>query len=638
MSAEAVSAAVAAMAATLAARGPDDSGQWLDPAAGIALGHRRLAVLDLSPTGRQPMASACGRFVLVYNGEIYNFRSLKGELRRTGIRFRGSSDTEVLLAGVVHWGLAGTLARADGMFALALWDREARTLYLARDRFGEKPLYYGRSGAVFLFASELKALRAHPGFSPEIDRQALAAYLRFGYVPAPWSIYRGVRKLPPAHYLSVSAADGMEDAGPIAYWSAAATMARARSRRLGPEPKEAVEHLDRVLAAAVASRMVSDVPLGAFLSGGIDSSTVVALMQAQSATPVRTFSVGFQEAGFNEAEHARRVAEHLGTVHTEIYVSPEEAVEVVPRLPRLYDEPFADSSQIPMVLVAGLARRSVTVVLSGDGGDELLGGYNRHVVAHRLWPRLRHLPARARRMLAHMLVCGGTGAWLARPGARSFVPEALRWGSHADRLNKLARLLRADNGRDLYRSLVSQWTAPAAVARGAQEVGSLLDDEPAWRAGSDLMEQFMYMDTLTYLPDDILTKVDRATMGASLEARVPFLSPEVVELAWRLPPSLRVQAGQGKWLLRRVLDRYVPRSLVDRPKMGFAVPIGEWLRGRLRDWAEELLDGRRLAGEGYLEPSVIADVWQAHLAGREDASQRLWTILMFQSWLAEIRP
>jgi len=613
---EARIAILGTMAERIRHRGPDDGGSWQDAEAGIGLGHRRLSILDLSPEGHQPMHSACGRYVIAFNGEIYNYRQIRAELEAAAgpVAWRGHSDTEVMLAAIAHWGLRAALGRFNGMFAFALWDRQERTLHLARDRLGEKPLYYGWMGGVFLFGSELKALRAHPAWRGEVDRDVLALFLRHGYVPAPYCIYAGIHKLLPGTCLSLPAAAAPGDLPqPQAYWSAAqvAEQGAARPRRVAPE--QAIDELEVLLKDAVALRMEADVPLGAFLSGGIDSSTVVALMQAQSAQPVNTFSIGFHEAGFNEARHAAEVARHLGTRHTELYVSPEEAMGVIPLLPSLYDEPFSDSSQIPTYLVAKLARQHVTVALSGDGGDEFFAGYDRYFLADRLWRGFGWLPRGVRRGLARIL---------------SGVP---RLGG--DSPQKLAGVLPAASREALYHYLNSYWRSPERLVRQAREPLTAFTDSARWPALEGFIEFMMAMDMVGYLPDDILVKVDRASMGVSLEARVPLLDHRVAEFAWQLPLDLKVRRGQRKWLLRQVLYRHVPRQLIDRPKMGFGVPIGTWLRGPLRDWAEELLGEARLRREGYLDSADIRTRWQEHLAGARNWHEHLWHVLMFQAWL-----
>ena len=626
-SAEGLRAAASAMCESLAHRGPDGQAIWVDAPAGIALGHRRLAIIDLSPTGTQPMVSADGRFVIVYNGEVFNFAELRDELAREGARFRGGSDTEVILEGCVRWGLGATVRRLVGMFAFGLWDRRTQTLSLVRDRLGIKPLYYLVNDRLVAFASQLKALRACPGWTPSIDRDTAAAYFRFAYVPHPATIYREVRKLPPAHILTLAPG---KPASLAPYWDMRDVATHGqRAWRKPPDPREAVDRLDALLRDAVRRRMISDVPLGALLSGGIDSSTVAALMQAQSDRPVRTFSIGFREDGYNEADHAKAVAAHLGTDHTELYVEPGHALAAVPRLAEWFDEPFADSSQIPTYLVAELTRRHVTVALSGDGGDEVFAGYNRYVWADALWRRMRHVPRSLRTAAASFLCMVPPAAW-----DRIFaaVPARIRPRQPGDKLHKLAGVLAADSPDDIYRGLVSHWPAPAAIVPGAHEPEGIVRDDTVARDIPDFTARMQFLDTVTYLPDDVLTKVDRATMAVGLEGRVPLLDHRVVEYAWTLPPSLKMANGQSKWILRQVLARYVPESLTDRPKMGFAAPIDAWLRGPLRDWAEDLLSPSALAAGGMLRPEPVSAMWRAHLSGARNYQHPLWIVLMFQAW------
>ena len=620
---------VRAMAGTLAHRGPDGEGVWVDGPAGIALGHRRLAVLDLSPLGRQPMHSAAGRYVLTYNGEVYNVRALRAELEAGGSRFAGRSDTEVLLEAVEAWGLRGALDRCNGMFALALWDRRDRVLHLARDRAGEKPLYYGWLGGTFVFASELKALAAHPGFTGEVDRQALAAFVRSGTVPAPFSIYRGIRKLPPAHLLAVAPGDA--EGVPVPWWSLRAVAEAGARDRFPGTPRDAVQALDSVLRDAVRLRMEADVPLGAFLSGGVDSSAVVGLMQSLSPRPVRTFTIAFREAEYDEARHAQAVAAHLGTEHTALCVTPRDALEVIPRLPALWDEPFADASQIPTCLLSALARRHVTVALSGDGGDELFAGYPRHLHA-RAWQRLAAIPRPLRRLLAGGIdaLAPGEGDVFSR-GAGRPVPAALRRRGPGTRLRQLAQALGAPSAEALYAGRMAHWRGELPVH------GASVPAPPVPAELDDAVDRTAFLDAAAYLPDDILAKVDRASMAVGLETRMPLLDPRVIELAWRLPPGAKVRGWEGKWALRQVLHRYVPRALVERPKMGFCIPLGAWLRAELRPWAEALLDERRLRDEGYLDPGPIRAAWAQHRSGARDRSQDLWNVLMFQAWL-DARP
>jgi asparagine synthase (glutamine-hydrolysing) len=626
-SADALAATARCMSDALVHRGPDDEGTWQQEDAGVGLGFRRLAIIDVSPLGHQPMTSIEGRYTLVFNGEIYNFLDLKAELVSAGLPFRGGSDTEVMLAGFTHWGVEATLRRIAGMFGIAVWDAVARTLTLARDRIGKKPLYYGRCHDAWVFGSELKAIRRYPGFTPEIDRDALTQFLRFSYVPSPRSIYKGIHKLAPGHYITL--AHGGNDARPVCYWDASKVARDGQANTALLSDADAIEELDRLLRDAVSRRMISDVPLGAFLSGGLDSSTVVALMQAQSLSPIKTFTIGFDVSGYDEAQAAAAVAAHLGTDHTELYITPAETLSVIPALPAIYDEPFADSSQIPTYLVSKLARTRVTVSLSGDGGDELFGGYNRYFWGPGIWSRMKHLPPAMRRALASAVQ--GTPAELI-DRAYGVVGAALpaSWGVNraGDKLHKLAGVASAADPMELYVRLMSAWHTPSQVVIGGEEPPP--GDTRALPDG--FREQMMYRDLVTYLPDDILVKVDRASMAVSLEARAPLLDHRLVEWAWRLPPNQRVRDGSGKWLLRQVLHRYVPRELVERPKMGFGVPIDHWLRGPLREWAEDLLSADALEAGGLLRAAPIRRVWAGHVGGHRNEHARLWPVLMFQAW------
>jgi asparagine synthase (glutamine-hydrolysing) len=618
-------------------RGPDDSGAWADPAGGVALGHRRLAILDLSPSGHQPMTSSNGRYVICYNGEIYNYLELRAELIDRGHCFRGRSDTEVVLAAVCEWGLPRALVRFNGMFAIALWDRAEMCLYLARDRFGEKPIFYGVAGNSLVFASELKAIRAHPDFTPTVDREALTEFLRFGYVPTPRSIFVGIRKLPPATWLRIATREDVA-AAPQEYWRASDAIVRGLSNRFSGSFAAACDEVERLLRDSIRVRMLSDVPLGAFLSGGIDSSTVVALMQAQSTQRVRTFTIGFHEDAYNEATMANAVARHLGTDHSELYVTPKDAQAVIPKLPSLYDEPFADSSQIPTFLVAQLARREVTVALSGDGGDEIFGGYTRYLWAHDIWGLIRRGPTLLKRALHSVILSTlsvRSESHLEALGR--FLPARLRQRLPGAKLRKLANLLGARTTHELYHRLVSTWYEPAnVVLNGSEKIHFLTRDARALGV-TDFSEQMMFSDIVSYLPDDILVKVDRATMGASLEGRMPLLDPHLFEFAWSLPLQMKVVDRRGKQPLRRILAKYLPIKLFERPKMGFGIPIGGWIRGPLRGWSESLLDERRLRDEGFLDPAVVQAAWRDHLSGAPGNESALWFLLMFQAWLEELR-
>jgi len=604
------------MAQTLHHRGPDGGEAWVAAEDGIALAFRRLAILDLSPNGMQPMTSACQRFVIVFNGEIYNFQELREEITANGkfpYPLRGHSDTEILLACVTLWGLEATLPKLNGMFAIALWDKEKKTLSLARDRLGKKPLYYGWCARTLLFGSELKALRAHPEFSSEINPGAAANFIRYAYVPAPDSIYSGIKKLPPGTWLETSA-----DATtlPKSFWDPRRLLDRTAT--YSENFSEATDALESLLRDSVKRRMVSDVPLGAFLSGGVDSSLVTALMQAQSSRPIKTFTIGFQEDEYDEAKHAKAVAAHLKTEHTELYFSWEEARSIVPLLPTIYDEPFADSSQIPSFLVSKLARGHVTVALTGDGGDEIFGGYNRYLWGQKIWRRFGWIPRPARRAAAAVLTSLSADQW-----AGIFKKVNVGVSTPADKVERLAGALGASDPEALYAELVSLW--PGVTTKLAREP---LPDR-------GIAEKMMYWDLVSYLPDDILTKLDRASMAASLEARSPLLDYRVVEFAWRLPLNFKLRKNRGKHILREVLNRYVPNTLIERPKMGFGMPIGKWLRGPLRDWAETHLSKSSLEQDGFLDARKIRERWNEHVTGKRNWQYPLWSVLMFAAWREE---
>jgi len=615
-------------------RKPDADGLWQSDDGVVNLGHRRLSILDLSPTGAQPMVSAEGRYVISFNGEIYNFPELRAELEAAGQGFRGTSDTEVLLQGIRQWGVTAILPRLNGMFAFALWDTRDRKLTLARDRFGEKPLYYAWHDGVLLFGSELKALAEHPAFRREINTAALAQLLRFNYVPWPDCIFKNAWKMGPGHVVCIK--PGQVPPEPTPFWSLSTMVGQRQLQTVDARDPALIDQLDVTMKRAVLDRMVSDVPLGAFLSGGIDSSTIVALMQAQSARPIKTFTIGFWEAPFNEADDAAQVARHLGTEHHELYLSNRECTDVIATLPRIYDEPFADSSQIPTALVSRFTRKHVTVALSGDAGDEMFGGYNRYVWTARVWPRLARMPRGFRQRLAlgiHSFSPAYWEKWFALGNA--IVPSRFRVRGGGEKLHKLAQAMGASSVDELYKGFVSQWQNPSEVLVQGTEPLFLSRHIEQIPASIDYIERMMYLDSVTYLPSDILCKVDRASMASGLETRIPFLDNNVVELAWNMPLDVKIHRGVSKWPLRQLLGRYVPEELFSRPKMGFGIPIDSWLRGPLRGWAEEMLDERRLSESGYFNVSVVRHRWSEHLAGRRNHQHLLWIVMMFEAWRRE---
>jgi len=628
------------MCGKIAHRGPDSEGIWQSDNGPVVLGHRRLSIVDLSAAGHQPMLSASGRYVIAYNGEVYNHLQLREMLQTEGVQFqwRGHSDTETLLACIETWGVVKTLQAAVGMFAIALWDEQARQLTLARDRMGEKPLYWGWQGDILLFGSELKALKAHPAFSADISRDALTLLLRHCYIPAPYSVYQGFYKLKPGHYLQLNLDDPVRAKLAVeqSYWSFNQIVTEGLTSPFVGSDAEAADRLEAMLTQSVSGQMLADVPLGAFLSGGVDSSSVVALMQANSQRPVKTFTIGFNESGFDEATCAKEVASHLKTDHTELYVSPQDALGVIPRLPSMYCEPFADSSQIPTFLVSQLAKQHVTVALSGDGGDELFGGYNRHLAAGKVWGPFQKAPLFCRKAAAGVLNAVPPKRWdqlfeLAKP----LLPKKLHMAIPGEKARKLAEVLALPDGQQFYRRLTSHWHEPESVVLGGTEPKTMLTDPALWPNTDSLEHYMMAMDAQTYMADDILTKVDRAAMATSLETRVPMLDHRLVEFAWQLPLHFKIRQGQGKWLLRQVLYRHVPKELIERPKMGFGIPLDQWLRGPLRDWAEQLLDSRLLDQQGYFKTETIRTMWSQHQSGSHNWQYHLWNILMFQAWLAE---
>ena len=627
-----------AMADALTPRGPDSAGYWSDPEHSVALAHRRLAIIEPNETGHQPMISASGRYVISFNGEVYNHLDLRERLsigRSNQVNWRGGSDTETLITGIETWGLTETLEKSIGMFAFALWDREEQVLYLVRDRIGEKPLYYGYQQDVFLFGSELKALKAHPAFEGEVDRNTIALQLRHSYIPTPYSIYKGIKKLPPGTFIKLRVSNGRlsrSDPKPVSYWSLGDAISDGVENPFNGSETDAIDALDSFLSASIRQQMVADVPLGAFLSGGVDSSTVVALMQSQSPRPAKTFTIGFNEEGYNEAVNAKAVAAHLGTEHTELYVSPQQALDAIPRLPLLYDEPFSDSSQIPTFLVSQMTRQHVTVSLSGDGGDELFGGYNRYHMTIGLWDKIRRVPLPLRKLLANGLKTLTPNQW---NRISKWMPGLAKYTDFGGKIHKGAGVLTSQTSDELYLNFITHWPDPSSVVINGIESPTQIT-EPQFHLNG-IVEQMMALDSISYLTDDILCKVDRAAMGVSLETRVPLLDHRIVEFAWSLPLSMKIRDGQGKWILRQVLYKYVPRELVERPKMGFGVPIDSWLRGPLRDWAENLLDDSRLRQEGYLHPAPVRQKWIEHLSGERNWQHHLWDVLMFQAWLEEQR-
>jgi asparagine synthase (glutamine-hydrolysing) len=613
------------LAASLRHRGPNDEGIWLDAKAGTALVHRRLSIIDLSSAGHQPMVSADERFIVTYNGEVYSHQPIAAELAGRGHKFHGHSDTEVILESFAHSGIEATLKRMIGMFAIALWDRRDRTLTLIRDRLGVKPLYWAKFGELFLFGSELKALRAHPGWTPRVDQNAVAAFMRYNYIPAPHTIYQGVRKLEPGTILTLP---WQSEPRITRFWDARAVARDGVRDPLAGSDTELTEQLETLLQDAVSRRMIADVPLGAFLSGGIDSSTVVALMQSTRSGKVKTFSIGFDIAGFNEAPHAAAVARHLETEHTEVTMTSRQALDVIPRLPEWYDEPFADSAQIPTHLVSAMARQHVAVALSGDGGDELFAGYNRYQVTQRVWGIMSLMPRALRNGVAAALTAVPPDRWTS---LLSTLPSRLPMPQIGDKLHTIATILKLGSADAVYRRLVSH-CEPALFMSQAGEPPGIGYDKSLAKEFPELLERMQLLDLVTYLPDDILTKVDRASMAVALEVRVPLLDHRVVEFSWRLPRAAKVRHDTSKWLLRQILYRRVPAALVERPKSGFAVPLGEWLRGPLRDWAEAMLNERRLREAGLLNHSMVGRIWKEHHEGRRNWQDMLWNVLMLECW------
>ncbi len=625
------------MTGALIHRGPDDVGAWTDPSIGVSLGHRRLSIQDLSSEGHQPMTSACNRFVMSYNGEIYNFKEIRKELEQNGFQFRGHSDTEVLLGAITKWGLENALKQLNGMFAIALWDREQESLTLVRDPVGKKPLFYGWCHDTFLFGSELKALRTHPEFDAPIDPNALGLFIKYSWVPSPFCIYQGLRKLPPGHLITIDSNSRLENVIPRAFWSAREVAEQGERTPFTSSLEEATDELEKLLQTAVSSRMIADVSLGALLSGGFDSSIVVAMMQSMSHRPIKTFSIGFWESKYNEAQHAMDIARHLGTDHTELYISPKDAQDIIPEIPKIYDEPFADSSQIPTVLLSRLARQDVQVALSGDGGDELFAGYTKYPECLQRWKTWENRPLWARKGMADVMTAIARTSWsLFGTSSNSPIEEVPKWQKWFGRQEKKSRWIPATSAVDLVALRHARCRRIEDYVLKAKYTDCLLTNVSDWASVSNPIQGMMHLDFATFLTDDILVKVDRASMAVSLEVRCPLLDTRLVEFAWRLPLSMRLQGHKGKIVLRKVLERYIPPELTERPKKGFAVPVSEWVKGPLRDWAEHLLDQTRIQQQGLLQPEAVHRVWQQHLSGWQDHDTLLWSLLMFQAWHEEV--
>jgi asparagine synthase (glutamine-hydrolysing) len=626
------------MNSAISHRGPDTNGSWMDKDSGIVLGHQRLSIIDLSTTGNQPMRSNSERFILTYNGEIYNHLEIRKELEKinSNVNWRGNSDTETLLEAIDFWGIDITLNKIDGMFAFVIWDKKNRCLILARDRIGEKPLYYGYQGEgdekVFLFGSELKALKVHPQFKGEINRDAIALQLRHNCIPAPYSIYRDIYKLLPGNYLKFKESDLKKNLIPASkiYWSLVETAIYGNNNQLQNSEKDIKEELEKQLKLSVKKQMISDVPLGAFLSGGIDSSTIVSLMQSQSIKPIKTFTIGFEESEYSEAKYAKKIAKHIGTHHTELYISSKKAMDVIPKLPTVYDEPFSDSSQIPTFLVSQLSKEHVKVALSGDGGDELFCGYNRYLVGKKLSAILNLIPLTLRKSVSSSIKLISEENWTK---ISKFLPVLNKYSNFGDKVYKGTNALEAKTIYDMYYSLCSHWKNPTEAVLNSIEPGTLLTEFKPKLDDLNDQQQMMVLDLLTYLPNDILVKIDRAAMASSLETRAPFLDHKLIEYVWKVPHSLKFKNNQGKWILRKILAKYVPKNLIERPKMGFGVPIDMWLRGPLKDWAENLLSEKRLKQEGYFDSKLIRMKWEEHLSGNRNWQSDLWNILMFQAWI-----
>lgn len=621
-----------AMGKAIQHRGPDDSGIWIDKDNGLTLVHQRLSIIELSQSGHQPMISASGRYILCFNGEIYNHKDLRIELDKQGKSpaWQGNSDTETILACIEAYGLKKTLQKLIGMFAIAIWDKFKKEIFLARDRVGEKPLYYGSYGELLLFGSELKALRAHPKFIPKINRDALCLFLRHNCIPQPYSIYEGIKKLPPGHFVNLK-----KDAVPKKYWSLNDSITSAKLIPFKETEIDSLNALDKLLLLSVKGQMQADVPLGAFLSGGVDSSLILALMQEQSSLPIESFTIGFENKEFNEAPFAMEVAKYLGAQHNELYVSSQTARDVIPNLPKIYDEPFSDSSQIPTFLVSQMAQKQVKVCLSGDGGDEIFGGYNRYTWGNSFLSKQMKIPKPFRTFASKLIMSVSPSIWNKLLAPASYLsPQKLKYTNVGDKLHKLASILNSSSFEEFYCKLISHWNFPESIVIGGKEPETFVNMKTASNDVSNV-EQMMFYDMLMYLPDDILVKTDRAAMAVSLETRAPFLDHRVIDLASRLPLHMKIRGGTNKWCLRELLYRRVPKKLIERPKMGFGVPIGDWLRGPLHDWAENLLEEKKMIQSGYFQNVEIQKKWREHLSGEKNWHYYLWDILMFESWREE---
>ncbi len=612
-------------------RGPDDSGFYVDTNSGIALGNKRLSIIDLSANGHLPMESFSKRYIIVYNGEVYNYKELKKELiNKFDIKFKSTSDTEVILAGFEVWGIEETLKKCNGMFAFALWDKRKKKLYLGRDRIGIKPIYFGIQDNILFFASELKAIKNNKFFKSDIDRDALSLFFRYSYIPAPYSIYKDIKKLKPAHYIVINRNLNLKE---NCYWDIRKITKECYQNPINLSTKETVNELERLLLDSVKKRMISDVPLGAFLSGGIDSSLMVALAQSQTSKAIQTFTVGFYDKNFNEAHYARKIAKYLKTDHNEIYISSDKAMEIIPKLPLIYDEPFSDPSEIPMFYISQFAKKKVTVSLSGDGGDELFGGYNRYIWADKIWNRLKYLPFSVRDCIKKMLKIIPTDYWdflFLKFGG--MLPDTINQAVPGDKLYKLADTLNCNSANNFFKSLISNWKNPVDIIINSKEPNTILDDNFISKVIPNFKERMMFFDLITYLPDDILTKVDRSSMAVSLEARVPFLDHKVIEFSKRLPTSFKIKNNTNKWILRKILYKYIPEKIMTRTKMGFGIPLNQWLKGDLREWAEELLDDTKIKSDGILNPKPIKNIWKEYLKGKGNWQYLLWDVLMFQAW------